>query len=413
MKNTPLIQTLDDLANYYTLLNDHARVRTFRAAARNLELITFEITSSNLKDVNFKGLGKSLREIIEEFVTTGAVKRLQELQLQLPPLQALDLLQLFNFDLQFVLHLWNKHKAHTLEHLYSLRSVEPRVNTAIDALSRLNLTYTQLPTATYPLLGDMVVQSAFGAGSQTIDQICTTLKERDYKHGFVADFCESPNVLHGLSKEKILSQREVIKQAQIKHNIRIWQGLIVDVDLDGNVPTEHAALVDYVIIKCSTHPHENIIKRCTAALTKLPGAFLDILDKYCTLLDKQQFLQLAMQSALILHTPDFITTSRILDFIDNMPLINVGLASYATNDQQLDNIFLAQDLAQRLLYSDQTLVNCRPHPFKAHVKYTSTTGVREANNPSKTDALQRLEATLHRIQQLQNTGLKHLFKDKK
>lgn len=412
MKNIDIVNSLDTLADYYTLAKDPPRVRAFRNAARNIELISFEIDSSNIDNVDFKGLGKSIKSSIQELVKTSKIARLEELKIKLPPVQALQLIQLYNFDLEYVFYLWDKYKAFSLPHLYALRALEPRARYAIDMFSSLDLSYNKLAPATYPLLGDLAVQSSFGLGVHTIDEICVSLKQRDYKHGFIADFCEGPNTLSKLSKSQILLQKQAIKDAQLKHDIRIWQGLIIDVDLEGNVPTELTSLVDYVIIKLSTRPHENVFNRITSAATKLPGAFIDVLDKYTsTNLTSKQLLDLASKNPLVIHTPDYITTSRILDLLTPLPAFQAALVSYATNEHQLDNIFLAQDLAHKLLYQPSSLINCRSHPFKSSSTYTSTTGIK-GDTPQ--DSLQKFEATLQRMRQLQNTNLKQLFqKDSK
>lgn len=413
MDNKKLSDHLNTIADYYIIANDLIRTRAFRSAATNVNLVTFEITKQNFKDVKFNGLGETTLEVIKQFVDTGNSNRYQELKQKYPPRSVLSLLSLFNFDLQYILELWNKYKVTSVADIYTLK--EPRVVKAIKALEDISPNASELPQHDYKLIGDCVIHTAFCSGQNTIGQIVEKLKELGDKHIFVADKLASSNVLAGMSPDRLATQRDVIKQAQIDNDIRIWQGAIVDIDLDGNLiaPRDILQKVEYLVIKPSTLPHTNILTRLDSALSKIiskDNIVIDCLDIYCNHLDQKQFQELLIKHDPILLLPgaDLLTYNYITVFLSKVKLTRVALASCANSFSELDNIVTAANAAKKLNIKSNCIVNCLPKPFAKVITPESRIGVRYSKNlenkiPEPT-SMEKIEAAMKKIEKLRSAS---------
>lgn len=78
--NSELADILALLANYYTMAGDTYRGTAFLNASNTVTQVPYTITSGKQIQKDFKGVGKSSAEIIDEYITTGKVTRLEELQ---------------------------------------------------------------------------------------------------------------------------------------------------------------------------------------------------------------------------------------------------------------------------------------------------------------------------------------------
>ena len=412
--NNNLSDHLNTIADYYIVANDLARVRAFRSAASSIGLVAFDITKQNLKDIKFNGLGESTLEVIKQFIETGSSSRHQELSQKYPPRSVLSLLSLFNFDLQYIVELWVKHKVTSIAELYSVK--DPRAINALELLDQISIKDPELPQHDYKLIGDCLIHTAFCSGQNTVDQTVEKLKELGDKHIFLADKLISPNVLAGMSADRLAAQRDAIKKAQIDHEIRIWQGAIVDIDVDGQLvaPTDILQKVEYLVIKPSTAPHTRVLSRLDLALSKIgqrDNIIIDCLDIYCLQhLDQKQFQQLITKHNPIILLPgiDALAYGSIITFLSKVALNRVALASCANSFSELDNLVVAANAAKKLNIKVGHIINCLPKPFARVVISESRIGVRNSTSkdvPSpEPTSLEKIEAAMKKIEKLRNAG---------
>jgi len=404
------------------MANDLVRVRAFRSAAANINLVAFKITKDNFKDIKFNGLGESTLEVIKQFAETGTSSRLQELSQKYPPRSILSLLSLFNFDLQYLSELWNRYKVKNLSDLYPLK--EERIVIALKVLENISPTPTELPQHNYNLIGDCLIHTAFCSGQHTVGQITEKLKELGDKHIFIADKLASPNVLAGMAQDRLATQRDVIKQTQIDQNIRIWQGAVVDLDLDSNLiaPRDILQKVEYLVIKPSTAPHTNIISRLDVILSKIKqdNIIIDCLDIYCNEhLDPKEFQQLLIKYDPILLLPgvDLIAYNYIVAFLSKIKLTRVALASCADSFGELDNITTAANAAKKLNIISSNIINCLPKPFDKMIMPESRIGIRDHSVAAEVkvqelSSAQKLEVAMKKIEKLRNAANSTIFQRK-
>lgn len=78
--NTELSGILALLANYYTMAGDNYRGTAFLNASNTMAQVPYPITSGKQIQKDFKGVGKSSADIIDEYITTGKVSRLDQLE---------------------------------------------------------------------------------------------------------------------------------------------------------------------------------------------------------------------------------------------------------------------------------------------------------------------------------------------
>ena len=368
MSNQNLSNHLETLANYYMLASDFGRTRAFRSAAQNINLVNFTIDKNNIQNVTFKGLGESVVKVIHEYIETQSSSRYEELRLRYPPPSSIEMLSLFNFDLQYVKHLWETYKASSIQDLKTIK--EARVRQALSYNTFVQ--ETSFAEGSYKLLGDCAVHTTYSIGKHSIDEITEKLKSVEDKHIFIADYIEGPNTIGSCSIQRFLTQKESIKQAQIKHNIRIWQGVILDIDIDGEIRNYQDT--EYVILKPTTSPHTNVLSRLEKALKKLgpkSNIMIDFLDKYSLHLNASEFLSLikTYNPILLLHCENSFAASQLYHFLlpISKQLPRIALASYAKNEDDLALFDLVVSLANKLDIQEKHIINCLPKPFGLNV----------------------------------------------
>jgi DNA polymerase/3'-5' exonuclease PolX len=80
--NQEIAGILSLLANYYTMAGDTYRARAFNTAANVVAEAPYVITSGKQAQKELQGIGKSSADIIDEYLNTGSVQRLKELEAQ-------------------------------------------------------------------------------------------------------------------------------------------------------------------------------------------------------------------------------------------------------------------------------------------------------------------------------------------
>jgi len=423
MSNKSIIVQLDQLSNYYKLANDRPRSYAFNIAARNIELINFDINKENIDSIDFKGIGSSSIEVIKEFVKTNNIIRLDELKKKYPPIQSLKLLDLYNFDVEYIKYLWDQYAVSNVPGLWQIKEKEVRVEKALTELGNLPVDFKKINPKRYNIIGDCIVQTSFGLGQMGLKDLCLEFAEYKYKHGFVADYFESPNVFGGITLSALKKQREAIRQSQIDHNIRIWQGVILDLDLDGNIKSlsEILNVVDFLILKISTEPHNKVISRLKTAVDSISNKkpiLIDCLDKYCfKTLQIEHFRDFLDKNkvSLVISINDYIAATRIIEFLDGFFLKDVVLGTYAVTKEDLDDIDLLQGIAGELNLNEKDLINCRPSPWGERTELV--TGIRKQSNTNKDNnpvsTINKLENILKKIGNIERSNsLGSLFKEK-
>lgn len=82
--NKDLADVLKLIASYYIVARDTYRARAFNNAAAKIGVHTNAILSGAQARSEIKGIGESIETAIDEYLTTGTIKRLEELQNQFP-----------------------------------------------------------------------------------------------------------------------------------------------------------------------------------------------------------------------------------------------------------------------------------------------------------------------------------------
>lgn len=77
--NQLLVTQLDRIGDLYIKLGDTYRSKTFKRAANLVSELNFPVTSSQ-QLAHLKGVGPSTRTVVDEFLTTGRIGRLEELE---------------------------------------------------------------------------------------------------------------------------------------------------------------------------------------------------------------------------------------------------------------------------------------------------------------------------------------------
>jgi len=395
MYNAELIKHLDAVADRYFMSGDSIRSRTFRVAARNIELLYFEIDSTNIDAISFKGIGNSVKDLIVEFIQTGTSKRFSLLEKQHPPLAALKLLQLPNMDITTLNHLWRTSGSLPTLFIPPHDSIIP------------------LESPPFGLLGDAVVHTSFGLGSMTNQQLITGLLERGDKHIFIADHNSSPNAPGGgLSEQLFNLQRQEFKQLQIENNVRIWQGIVVDLDLNGKLigSMKNIELAEFVIIKILTQPLVNVTSRLLAAITQLPhkSLFIDCINHNSHLLNINDLQQIAAKTTILISH----SSMQIAELLKRCNFPRLAFGTYSQSLEDTDKLLALLALIDQANLNTSNIVNFLPRPFLETSNHTSFAGVRLAsssptsNSNQHQDPFKKIEATLTRINELRFKNLK-------
>lgn len=87
-QNKELADILGLIGSYYTIARDTYRARAFNNASAKIAAHPYAILSGSQARRELTGIGDSIQSAIDEYMTTGTVGRLQELQVQFPDRKA-------------------------------------------------------------------------------------------------------------------------------------------------------------------------------------------------------------------------------------------------------------------------------------------------------------------------------------
>lgn len=88
-RNKELAEVLSLIGNYYTMARDTYRARAFLTASAKIASHPTVILSGRQARSEIAGIGDSIQSAIDEYIATGEVQRLNELEARFPDRQAI------------------------------------------------------------------------------------------------------------------------------------------------------------------------------------------------------------------------------------------------------------------------------------------------------------------------------------
>ncbi|MDR7000915.1 DNA polymerase/3'-5' exonuclease PolX [Neobacillus niacini] len=121
--------------------------------------------------------------------------------------------------------------------------------------------------------GDLHMHSTWSDGAHTIEEMVEACRARGYKYMAITDHSQYLKVANGLTRERLLKQKEEIKKLNEKYDdILILSGVEMDILPDGTLDYEDDLLAEMDFVIASIHsafsqPQEKIMERLKTALT--------------------------------------------------------------------------------------------------------------------------------------------------
>lgn len=121
--------------------------------------------------------------------------------------------------------------------------------------------------------GDLHMHSTWSDGAHSIEQMAEACRARGYQYMAITDHSQYLKVANGLTRERLLKQREEIKKLNEKYDdFLILAGVEMDILPDGSLDYDDEFLADMDFVIASIHsafsqPKEKIMERLKTALT--------------------------------------------------------------------------------------------------------------------------------------------------
>jgi DNA polymerase (family X) len=121
--------------------------------------------------------------------------------------------------------------------------------------------------------GDLHMHSTWSDGAHSIEEMVETCRAKGYKYMAITDHSQYLKVANGLTRERLLQQKEEIKKLNDKYDdILILSGVEMDILPDGTLDYEDDLLAEMDFVIASIHsaftqPREKIMERLRTALT--------------------------------------------------------------------------------------------------------------------------------------------------
>jgi DNA polymerase (family X) len=121
--------------------------------------------------------------------------------------------------------------------------------------------------------GDLHMHSTWSDGAHSIEQMADACRARGYQYMAITDHSQYLKVANGLTRERLLKQREEINKLNAKYDdFLILAGVEMDILPDGTLDYDDEFLADMDFVIASIHsafsqPKEKIMDRLTTALT--------------------------------------------------------------------------------------------------------------------------------------------------
>lgn len=121
--------------------------------------------------------------------------------------------------------------------------------------------------------GDLHMHSTWSDGAHSIEQMAEACRARGYQYMAITDHSQYLKVANGLTRERLLNQREEINRLNEKYDdFLILAGVEMDILPDGSLDYDDELLADMDFVIASIHsafsqPREKIMERLKTALT--------------------------------------------------------------------------------------------------------------------------------------------------
>ncbi|WHY65913.1 DNA polymerase/3'-5' exonuclease PolX [Neobacillus sp. SuZ13] len=121
--------------------------------------------------------------------------------------------------------------------------------------------------------GDLHMHSTWSDGAHSIEQMADACRARGYQYMAITDHSQYLKVANGLTRERLLMQREEINRLNQKYDdFLILAGVEMDILPDGSLDYDDELLADMDFVIASIHsafsqPREKIMERLKTALT--------------------------------------------------------------------------------------------------------------------------------------------------
>ncbi|MDM5330777.1 DNA polymerase/3'-5' exonuclease PolX [Neobacillus sp. CF12] len=121
--------------------------------------------------------------------------------------------------------------------------------------------------------GDLHMHSTWSDGAHSIEEMVESCRAKGYKYMAITDHSQYLKVANGLTRERLLQQKEEIRKLNDKYDdILILSGVEMDILPDGTLDYEDDLLAEMDFVIASIHsafsqPREKIMERLRTALT--------------------------------------------------------------------------------------------------------------------------------------------------